>query len=694
MSAPSTHVIHRTPADIKAAWEYSQQMHVPIVMMLGNITSLNGERAVGGCVFCTKFHNNVLISDEFKTWLRDESPYLWIEGGCGTGQQSEDYQLVSGYIREAYLKCVGEKDPGGQKYVIVVYYWNRGDGKDPVFRMTAGNSSHTENTYTSYPTWSDYRAYLQGKYDIDSVVDKAQFEPPLQSWLASQTMQSNVRNLEYDSAAKKFNAVLYNGHWDWEAMYGGRLIENLAELYFGDYVPTPPPEDTKFGVTFVDWDGKVLRETQQVAVGEDADPPPDPARSGYAFSGWQPSYTDVQCDTTCVAQYTKDPETKKYASPRTVTSISYDTTAMAYSEAGGTRGVTITDNVDNYSMVGSAGQANAISSDLLSVEFGGSVTAVGPSCFAGCKALTDAVFPPGLRVVKDYAFAGCSSLSSVSMLDDGASFCEIGSHAFDGCDSLESVSLNLSGTNRSTFILDHAFANCGNLRSAKWTNSSYLASYMFEGCGKLSSLQLNRYTSYVYPYCLAGIPSIRSITIPNSIWFLNEGMFQGDASLEDLTIEDTQQYRSVMNQVGANVFSGCRSLTAVTLPQSINALSCVSEAMLSGSSVQRVTFSGLPDEVFCTNYSEDRTAEYPPSALYTDRNDVAAVIQACRENSIPIVLIQSRTGKSSSGSWLCSVCAKFHKNVLDTQYFKDWLAGNDKYFFAFGDYDKLQGDAY
>ena len=61
----------------------------------------------------------------------------------------------------------------------------------------------------------------------------------------------------------------------------------------------------EYTVTFVDWDGKVLK-TQSVEHGKSATAPPSPKREGYAFTGWDKNFSNVTEEMTITAQYEKD----------------------------------------------------------------------------------------------------------------------------------------------------------------------------------------------------------------------------------------------------------------------------------------------------------------------------------------------------------------------------------------------------
>jgi hypothetical protein len=61
-----------------------------------------------------------------------------------------------------------------------------------------------------------------------------------------------------------------------------------------------------YAVTFVDYDGDVLK-TQTVACDNAATAPANPVREGYAFAGWNMSFSKITADLTVTATYTANP---------------------------------------------------------------------------------------------------------------------------------------------------------------------------------------------------------------------------------------------------------------------------------------------------------------------------------------------------------------------------------------------------
>ncbi|MCR5808772.1 MAG: InlB B-repeat-containing protein [Clostridiales bacterium] len=85
----------------------------------------------------------------------------------------------------------------------------------------------------------------------------------------------------------------------------GGYIDTLTPIDVWVFNSGDTPVNT-YTVTFVDWNGTVLKE-QEVNEGEAAEAPNDPVREGYVFTGWDKDYSCVKSDLTVTALYEPAP---------------------------------------------------------------------------------------------------------------------------------------------------------------------------------------------------------------------------------------------------------------------------------------------------------------------------------------------------------------------------------------------------
>ena len=147
--------------------------------------------------------------------------------------------------------------------------------------------------------------------------------------------------------------------------------------------------------------------------------------------------------------------------------------------------------------------------------------------------VTDSDVTRKVTKIGDYAFTGCTNLTSVTIPN---SVLYIEKHAFENCSSLTSI--NIPDFLRS--IGEYAFSNCQSLTSVTIPNYVwYIVMYAFENCSSLTSINIPEYVSTLEFAVFAGCTSLTSITIPNGVTSIGPSAFGGCTGLTSITIPST-----------------------------------------------------------------------------------------------------------------------------------------------------------
>ena len=176
-------------------------------------------------------------------------------------------------------------------------------------------------------------------------------------------------------------------------------------------------------------------------------------------------------------------------------------------------------------------------SSLSNIVIPDSVTDIGDYVFFHCRSLSNIVIPDSVTDIGEGAFSDCRSLSNIVIPD---SVTDIGKSAFSGCSSLSNIVIPDSVTD----IGDDAFFHCSSLSNIVIPDS---VTDIGEGA---------------FLYC----SSLSNIVIPNSVTDIGDYAFSYCSSLSNIVIPDS------VTDIGNFAFSRCCSLSEIVIPSSVTSI--------------------------------------------------------------------------------------------------------------------------
>ena len=182
---------------------------------------------------------------------------------------------------------------------------------------------------------------------------------------------------------------------------------------------------------------------------------------------------------------------------------------------------------------------------------------------------TTFVIPDGVTSIVDNAFKDCSELTSVEIPNSVTS---IGSNAFRGCTSLTSITI----PNSVTSIGSNAFSGCTSLTSITIPNSvTSIDEYAFYGCTSLTSIEIPNTVTSIGCGAFGRCNSMTSISLPIVDESINDIFRQYENAW--FAVEIPSSLKSIIITDGTTVsysmFQGCRTVTTITIPDSVTSIS-------------------------------------------------------------------------------------------------------------------------
>ena len=335
--------------------------------------------------------------------------------------------------------------------------------------------------------------------------------------------------------------------------------------------------------------------------------------------------------------------------------------------------------------------------DLISVTIPNSVTKIGNGAFDDCDNLTSVTIGNSVTTIGKSAFDGCRGLTEVNISDLSA-WCKIDFSSYDTTPLYYAKKLKLNGSeikdlvipNDITEIKNYAFYGCKSLTSVTIPNSvTEIGSSAFSYCSGLTkliledgtesisglsfpsspieTLYLGRNTSDTF---VKGKTTLKEVAIGNSVTSIGFSAFEGCTGLTEVNITDLSAWCKIdfgnsyanplsyakklklngaeikdlvipndITEIKNSAFEGCTSLTSITLPNSITSISerafsgCTGlTSVIIGDSVSSIGASAFYG---CSNLIESNNV-ISPTSVKVNLNTL------CSSNLVPCIAINNK----------------------------------------------------
>jgi len=182
------------------------------------------------------------------------------------------------------------------------------------------------------------------------------------------------------------------------------------------------------------------------------------------------------------------------------------------------------------------------------------LTEIGASAFEGCTSLIECSLPNSLTILGNSAFKGCTALVQIRLSNVLQT---LGDESFSGCTSLMSL----------TFI-PNSFAN-GIMLPPSLT---CLGRSSFQDCSSIVSAIIPNSVIHIDNAAFKGCVVLANIQLSNALLVLGDEVFMGCIALYNINFAPSPNRQDLppsLTSIGSRAFSGCTSISSITIPPNV-----------------------------------------------------------------------------------------------------------------------------
>ena len=229
------------------------------------------------------------------------------------------------------------------------------------------------------------------------------------------------------------------------------------------------------------------------------------------------------------------------------------------------------------------------------VKIGDGITGIGDYAFSGCTNLTSVTIPGNVTSIEDYAFSSCKSLEELT-IPEGVK--KLGAKIIADtyiekikvpstvtqCSSTYSNSLDWGSLAGDKVLTEVEFAEgmtkipayiCENASSMEKvvipSTVTDIGWSAFYGCTSLKGVSLPDGLTKIDNYAFDRCKSFTDVRVPKSVTSIGEYAFENCTSLKSAVIEANSK-KLFETTIGKYAFSGCTNLTSVTIPGNVTSI--------------------------------------------------------------------------------------------------------------------------